>query len=52
MQLSNEQKEYIECIYYEMYTMLCTYSMSALNDRQLAEEAVQDTFRIACKLIA
>ena len=51
LQLNSEQKEYIERLYYEMYAMLCTYSMSALNDCRLAEEAVQDTFRIACMKI-
>ena len=31
-----------------MYYSLSAYALSALSDRSLAEEAVQDTFRIAC----
>lgn len=27
---------------------MIAYAISALNDRSLAEEAVQDTYRIAC----
>ena len=34
--------------YHEMYYPLSAYAQSALNDRSLAEEAVQDAFRIAC----
>ena len=51
MQLSSEQKALIEQLYYEMYPLLCTYAISALSNPQLAEEAVQDTFRIACMKI-
>lgn len=31
-----------------MYYSLSAYALSVLNDRSLAEEAVHDTFRIAC----
>lgn len=48
MGLGKEKDDFIESLYKEMYTQLCVYAMNALNDRQLAEEAVQDTFRIAC----
>lgn len=47
---SQQYKQYkqIEQLYEETYMPLCAYAMSALNDRRLAEEAVQDAFRIAC----
>ena len=48
MSLNQEEEEYIERLYREMYTRLCIYAMSALGSKALAEEAVQDTFRIAC----
>lgn len=46
--LNSEQERYIEDMYIEMYYPLSAYAQSALNDKQLAEEAVQETFRIAC----
>lgn len=48
MSLNQEEEKYIERLYREMYTRLCIYAMSALGSKALAEEAVQDTFRIAC----
>lgn len=48
MGLNKEQDELIAALYLEMYTQLCIYAMNALDDRSLAEEAVQDAFRIAC----
>lgn len=48
MGLDDNQQWFIEKLYKEMYYSLSTYALSALNDRSLAEEAVQDTFRIAC----
>ena len=48
MSLNQEEEEYIERLYREMHTRLCIYAMSALGSKALAEEAVQDTFRIAC----
>lgn len=48
MGLDKEKDDFIESLYKEMFTQLCVYAMNALNDHQLAEEAVQDTFRIAC----
>ncbi len=48
MGLSKVQERLITQLYRDMYTSLCIYALSALNDRPLAEEAVQDTFRIAC----
>ena len=48
MSLNQEEEKYIEQLYREMYTRLCFYAKNALGSRTLAEEAVQDTFRIAC----
>lgn len=42
------QDKYIEKLYREMFTQLNIYAQSTLRDRSLGEEAVQDTFRIAC----
>lgn len=38
----------IEKLYREMFRPLLAYARSALNEEGLAEEAVQDTFKIAC----
>ena len=46
MSLNQEEEKYIE--HREMYTRLCFYAKNALGSRTLAEETVQDTFRIAC----
>jgi RNA polymerase sigma factor (sigma-70 family) len=48
MWLNDNQRRAVEELYKEMYYPLSAYARSALNDRSLAEEAVQDTFRIAC----
>lgn len=48
MNLNKRQKQLIEKLYTEMYYKLTAYAQSALNNRLQAEEAVQDTFRIAC----
>ena len=47
MSLNQEEEKYIEQLYREMYTRLCFYAKNALGSRTLAEETVQDTFRIA-----
>lgn len=39
----------IEKLYIEMYDRLMVYARSSLRNESLAEEAVQDTFRIACQ---
>ena len=39
----------IEDLYIEMYDKLIVYAESALDSRSLAEEAVQETFRIVCQ---
>lgn len=48
MGLNDNQRRAIEKYYHEMFYPLSAYAKSALNERMLAEEAVQDTFRIAC----
>ncbi len=48
MGLDHAQNAFIEQQYREMYLPLSIYARSALGSRALAEEAVQDTFRIAC----
>jgi RNA polymerase sigma-70 factor (ECF subfamily) len=48
MGLNDNQRHAIEKLYHEMFYQLSAYAQSALNDRSMAEEAVQDTFRIAC----
>jgi DNA-directed RNA polymerase specialized sigma24 family protein len=48
MGLDKKQTEYIEALYREMFPRLLTYAQCSLQDAELAEEAVQDAFRIAC----
>lgn len=48
MGLNGNQQRTIEELYKQMYYPLSAYAQSTLNDRSLAEEAVQDTFRVAC----
>ena len=46
----NEQYcQEIDRLYLQMYTRLFEYARSVLPNDALAEEAVQDTFAIACK---
>jgi len=39
----------IEALYFEMYDMLMTYARCSFDEESLAEEAVQETFQIACQ---
>ena len=41
--------ERIEQLYLEMYDMLMIYAQCSFAEEALAEEAVQETFRIACQ---
>lgn len=43
-----EIDEKIEQLYREMYELLYAYAYSALHSHMQAEDAVQETFRIAC----
>ena len=44
-----EYSEKIEQLYLEMYDMLITYARCSFEEESLAEEAVQETFQIACQ---
>ena len=46
-----EQEKLIEDLYLEMYEKLLTYACCSLEEKPLAEEAVQEAFRIACQKI-
>lgn len=39
----------IELLYVKNYDMLISYAVHILHNKELAEEAVQETFRIACQ---
>lgn len=44
-----EYSSQIEALYLELYDKMIVYAESTLGSRPLAEEAVQETFRIACQ---
>lgn len=46
--MTKDQSVKIEKFYLEMREFLLSYAQSALDNRALAEEAVQETFRIVC----
>ena len=46
--MTEEQSKRIEIFYKEMYDMLMIYARNALSSETLAEEAIQETFRIVC----
>lgn len=46
--LNEEQQRMIERLYKQMYKSLFSYAFSIFRNPSLAEEAVQDTFQIAC----
>jgi len=48
MSLTKEQDSMIAQLYEEMKGPLSSYAYSILRNKSLAEEAVQETFRIAC----
>lgn len=47
--MNAEQSKQIEKLYMEMFDKLMTYARSSLDSEPLAEEAVQETFGIACQ---
>ena len=47
--MNTEQKARIAELYLEMFHKLMAYARSSLENEALAEEAVQETFRIACQ---
>lgn len=48
MQTEEKRRELLKKLYLEYYHSLFLYARSVLQDPSLAEEAVQDTFCIAC----
>ncbi len=48
MRLSTDQSQFINSLYTELYLKLFRYAVNALKSSHLAEEAVQETFCIAC----
>lgn len=46
--MTNGQNAQIEQLYHELFRPLTIYALSVLRNKELAEEAVQETFRIAC----
>ena len=47
--MEDNHHDLIEELYLEMYDMLLSYSYSIFKEMSLAEESVQETFRIACQ---
>lgn len=47
--MTQEQNKAIEMLYLEMHNKLLTYARSVIKEEPLAEEAVQETFQIACQ---
>ncbi len=47
--MNAEQSEQIKKLYHEMYDKLIAYARSSLGSEAIAEEAVQETFLIACQ---
>lgn len=47
--MNAEQRKQIEELYLEMFHMLMVYARCGLESESLAEEAVQEAFRIACQ---
>lgn len=47
--MSPEQSRKIEELYLEMFDKMMAYACCSLENEALAEEAVQETFRIACQ---
>ena len=46
--MTSDQLKRIEEFYLEMYDRLFIYARSTLDNESLAEEAIQETYRIAC----
>lgn len=47
--MTKKQSLMIEDLYYEMFVKMKIYACCSLDNEALAEEAVQETFRIACQ---
>lgn len=46
--MTQDERDLIECLFSQMYQPLLSYALGSLKNESLAEEAVQETFRIAC----
>lgn len=46
--MNTEQRKQIDELYFSLYDFLVCYAESSLGNEALAEEAVQETFAIAC----
>lgn len=46
--MTSDQHKRIEVFYLEMYDQLFLYAQNALRNESLAEESIQETFRIVC----
>lgn len=46
--MNGQQKKWVADLYREMYELLLQYATGVLQNASQAEEAVQETFRIAC----
>lgn len=46
--MTDQQSQQIERLYFDLFTQMTAYANSVLKNRALAEEAVQETFRVAC----
>lgn len=49
--MNKAHSQMIEALYLELYSKLIVYARSNLDSDALAEEAVQETFRIACQKV-
>lgn len=47
--MNREQEKIIEALFLDLYPFLVKYADSVLNNFALAEEAVQETFAVACR---
>ncbi len=47
--MTQAQSDLIDRLYLEMHNLLFEYAVSRLENEAIAEEAVQETFRIACQ---
>lgn len=47
--MNAEQKARIEALYLEMYERMLAYARASMDSEAVAEEMVQETFRIACQ---
>lgn len=46
--MTSDQRKSVEEFYLEMFDLLLIYAQNALSNESLAEEAIQETFRIVC----